>query len=428
MDGEAAQFSDQLPLPTNHHSSFQLSAMDLLQLQNPTTKLLQPHRRFTLSSTSPFSPRRFTIKSSLPSAAQNAKYSGELRAAVDAVERACRLCVDVKRSLFTSDGRILEKNDQTPVTIADYGVQALISLELGKLFPSIPLVAEEDSAFLSSNNLVDSVVNVVTDKSSSQDKALTQADVLEAIDRRGEFGPEPATYWVLDPIDGTRGFVKGSEALYVVGLALVVEGEIVLGVMGCPNWRADKSASTSQEYEKEPGIIMVAHVGCGTWAKGLADLRKATVNWYKCLVDCSTLVRKGRYCISESQTWESLPLSSSFGSTTKVDDVGDEEVLLLPTCCGSLCKYLMVASGRASVFIQRARAERVIKVWDHAVGVVCVQEAGGKVTDWNGDQLDLAEDEVERKALFPPGGILVSNSSLHEEILEIIASKSAVIS
>ncbi|KAJ0668583.1 putative phosphoric monoester hydrolase [Helianthus annuus] len=397
--------------------------------QNPTTKLLQSHRRFTVCSPSPsLSRRRFSVRSSLPSLAQNAKYNAELGAAVDAVERACRLCVDVKRSLFTSDGRILEKNDQTPVTIADFGAQALISLELGKLFPSIPLVAEEDSAFLRSNNLVDSVVNVVTDKASSQDKALTQADVIEAIDRRGEFGPKPATYWVLDPIDGTRGFVKGSEALYVVGLALVVEGQIVLGVMGCPNWKVDKSASKPHEYENEPGIIMAAHVGCGTWAKGLPDLQNPEVNWYRCLVDGYTLVHKGRYCISESQTWDSLPLSSSFGSTTDVDNVGDEEVLLLPTCCGSLCKYLMVASGRASVFIQRARVDRVIKVWDHAVGVICVQEAGGKVTDWNGDRLDLAADEVERKALFPPGGILVSNNGLHQEILEIIASKSSVIS
>nr|GEV19093.1 putative PAP-specific phosphatase, mitochondrial [Tanacetum cinerariifolium] len=404
--------------------------MNLLHYSKP-----QPHSGFNLPS---FSIRRLTVRSCLPVPAQNAKYSRELRAAVDAVQRACRLCLDVKQTLFTSDGKILEKNDQTPVTIADFGVQALISLELGNLFPSIPLVAEEDSAFIRSANLVDSVVNVVTDKTSSCDKALTQDDVLEAIDRGGTFGPTPATYWVLDPIDGTRGFVKGNEALYVVGLSLVVEGEIVLGVMGCPNWRGDKSnqsPSHSQELEKDilgSGIIMVAHVGCGTWSKGLPDLQNSNVqepvNWDRCLVDGYTLVHKGRYCISESQTWESIPLASFFGSTTDMDNVGDNQVLLLPTCCGSLCKYLMVASGRASVFIQRARAERVIKVWDHAVGVICVQEAGGKVTDWNGDQLDLAADQAERKSLSPPGGILVSNSSLHEEILKIIAFKSSVIS
>lgn len=363
-------------------------------------------------------------------------YYREIQAAVDVVERACRLCIDVKKSLFSSDGQILEKNDQTPVTIADFGVQALISLELGKLFPSVPLVAEEDSAFLRSSNLVDSVVNVVSDRGSSKDEAITKDNVLEAIDRGGKFGPEPATYWVLDPIDGTRGFVKGREALYVVGLALVVEGEIVLGVMGCPNWQeedSNKSATEVKEYEKAPfapGIIMVAHVGCGAWSKGLLDIESSTtkmhMNWTRSFVDGCCLVQKGRFCISESQTWESLPLSPLFDSTTSVDSIGDNQVLLLPTCCGSLCKYLMVASGRASVFIQRARAERIIKVWDHAVGVICVHEAGGKVTDWRGDELDLAADRVDRRALFPPGGILVSNSSLHDQILEVIASPSSV--
>lgn len=72
--------------------------------------------------------------------------------------------------------------------------------ELGELFPSIPLVAEEDSAFLRSNDLVNSVVSVVSDKAASRDVPLTEDDVLEAIDRGGKdafvFGPMPATYWV----------------------------------------------------------------------------------------------------------------------------------------------------------------------------------------------------------------------------------------
>lgn len=72
--------------------------------------------------------------------------------------------------------------------------------ELSKVFPSIPLVAEEDSDFVRSNNLVDSVVSAVTDKASSSDKPLTNTDVLEAIDRGGKsaivYGTRPATYWV----------------------------------------------------------------------------------------------------------------------------------------------------------------------------------------------------------------------------------------
>ncbi|XP_011096189.1 putative PAP-specific phosphatase, mitochondrial isoform X3 [Sesamum indicum] len=323
----------------------------------------------------------FSVRSSfnLPFQEQKAKYYEHLQAAVGVVERACRLCVDVQKSLFSSDGKIIEKMDKTPVTVADFGAQALISLEMSKLFPSIPLVAEEDSAFVRENNLVDAVVEVVSDKATIGDKELSQDDVLKAIDRGGKdayvFGPEPATYWILDPIDGTRGFVKGSEALYVVGLALIVEGEIVLGVMGCPNWQDEHL----DEFNKVQGD-------------------------------------------AESQTWESLPLSTQFDAVTNANSVGEKQILLLPACCGSLCKYLMVASGRASVFIVRARTKTIIKVWDHAVGVICISEAGGRVTDWKGSQLDFAADQIERRVLFPSGGILVTNDRLHNQILEIISS------
>lgn len=72
--------------------------------------------------------------------------------------------------------------------------------ELGKLFPSIPLVAEEDSAFVHSNNLEDPVVKAVTRQASAEDKPWTHDDVLKAIDRGGKeaftFGTKPATYWV----------------------------------------------------------------------------------------------------------------------------------------------------------------------------------------------------------------------------------------
>ncbi|KAJ4703355.1 PAP-specific phosphatase [Melia azedarach] len=411
--------------------------MDLLHYTSKfsTLRFFRPHP----ASDTPLRRRIFTVRSSLPFPNEKAKYHRQLEAAVDVVERACRLCVDVKKSLFSSEGRILEKNDRTPVTVADFGVQALVSLELSKLFPSIPLVAEEDSAFLRSNNLVDSVVSVVADKATFGDEALTQADVLEAIDRGGKdavaFGTKPATYWVLDPIDGTRGFLRGSEALYVVGLALVVEGETVLGVMGCPNWLEDgpyKSNDEVKELESKQGgsgIVMVAHVGCGTWTKRLSSMldtsAKTTDCWTRRFVDRCCLVHEARFCIPDSQTWESLPLSALFNATTDGDNIGDKEILLMPTCCGSLCKYLMVASGRASVFILRAKAQTIIKAWDHAVGIICAHEAGGKVTDWRGSQIDLGADQVERRAIFPSGGVLVTNGSIHHQIVELSSSSSS---
>lgn len=78
---------------------------------------------------------------------------------------------------------------------------SIVVIELGKLSPDIPLVAEEDSAFLRSRDtLVATVVNEVTSKASPSEKPLTQVDVLEAIDRGKknavEFRSKPATYWV----------------------------------------------------------------------------------------------------------------------------------------------------------------------------------------------------------------------------------------
>ncbi|KAL5579289.1 hypothetical protein UlMin_011731 [Ulmus minor] len=391
------------------------------------------------STLAPFRRRFFTVRSALPFPSHEAKYYRELQAAVEVVERACRLCLDVKSSLLSSDGRIVEKNDQTPVTVADFGVQALVSLELGNLFPSIPLVAEEDSAFVRSNNLADYVVSAVNGTSSSRDKPCAEVDVLEAIDRGGvdasTFGSEPATYWILDPIDGTKGFLKGSEALYVVGLALVVDGKIVLGVMGCPNWQNNLSSTLTskvREYDNmlpKKGVIMIAHAGCGTWTKRLPCLTNGTVNvpssWTRCFVDHYSIVHEARFCISDSQTWDSLPLSASYSSTSNADSIVENQILLLPTFCGSLCKYLMVASGRASVFILLAKVKTAIKAWDHAVGIICVHEAGGQVTDWKGIQIDLAGDEDSRRIIFPSGGVLVTNGNLHNPILELISCGSS---
>ncbi|KAG4948394.1 hypothetical protein JHK82_041577 [Glycine max] len=395
--------------------------------------------------------RRFNVRATLPFPQQNAKHYKELQAAIDVVQRACRLCLNVKSSLFSTDGKVLEKNDQTPVTVADFGVQALISFgienfgfisyvvvktELNKLFPSIPLVAEEDSAFLRTRNLAGTVLDAVTDTASSTCKPLTQDDVLEAIDRGGKdafvFGSKPATYWVLDPIDGTRGFLKAGKALYVVGLALVVEGEIVIGVMGCPNWKEDLSEKSSVEIEEGwdslggSGTVMIAHKGCGTWMKSLNSQLKSSGVWTRCFVDGSDIIHKARFCIPDSQTWESLPLTSLFNATSNADNVGSNQILLLGACCGSLCKYLMVASGRASIFILRAKEKTIIKAWDHAVGIICVHEAGGKVTDWKGSDIDLAADHVGRRIIFPSGGVLVANGNLHNKILQIINQTSRV--
>lgn len=135
-------------------------------------------------------------------------------------------------------------------------------------------------------------------------------------------------------------FGYGPTPKFQVGLALVVEGEIVLGVMGCPNWQEDLPSTEVQEDENKPsgpGIIMVSHVGCGTWIKRLYNILDISPNmpdcWNRSFVDQCCLVNEARFCIPESQTWESLPLSDVKASADGIS-IADKEILLLPTCCG----------------------------------------------------------------------------------------------
>ncbi|XP_047066648.1 putative PAP-specific phosphatase, mitochondrial [Lolium rigidum] len=426
--------------------------MPLLHLSLRPHRLLAGRRRLYAPPTPP--PSRISVRAAasisgvaedacdLPFPPERAAHHRELAAAAASVERACRLCVDVKRSLLSGGRKILEKNDQSPVTIADFGVQALISFELQQLFPSIPLVAEEDSTFLKSFNpddnsgnvLIESISSAVTDKVNNSGSPLTHDDVLRAIDRGGKdavsFDSNPATYWVLDPIDGTKGFLKGDDALYVVGLALVVNGKVELGVMGCPNWTNGTTANKQEEsfdHCNGHGILMVSHAGCGTWSRLLSpeigQFITAQDVWKRCFVDTCSVVHMACFCIPDSQTWNMIPLSLFFDSTTDESDPKDENKILLQyACCGSLCKYIMVASGRATVFFNRARVNTQIKAWDHAVGVICVQEAGGQISDWSGKPLDLAADLTGRRIIYPSGGVLVTNGALHDKLVELISA------
>ena len=67
-------------------------------------------------------------------------------------------------------------------------------------------------------------------------------------------------YWALDPIDGTKGFLRGDQ--YAIALALIDDGDVVLGVLGCPNL-ANSDGSTGATFVAVPGRCRV-HAGTRT--------------------------------------------------------------------------------------------------------------------------------------------------------------------
>ncbi|GAY62124.1 SAL1 phosphatase [Citrus sinensis] len=203
-------------------------------------------------------------------------YDKELAAAKKAASLAARLCLKVQKALLQSD--VQSKNDKSPVTVADYGSQALVSFALQKEFPSEPfsLVAEEDSKDLrqdGAQETLERITKLVNDTLASDGayntSTLSTEDVIRAIDGGKSEGGSHGRHWVLDPIDGTKGFVRGDQ--YAIALALLDEGKVVLGVLACPNLPLASIVGDNQHSSNnEVGCLFFAQVGAGTYMQSLS--------------------------------------------------------------------------------------------------------------------------------------------------------------
>jgi 3'(2'), 5'-bisphosphate nucleotidase len=160
----------------------------------------------------------------------------------------------------------------------DWGVQAIVSWLLSDSLhdENISIVAEEDDETLSTSDgaaLLESVVDAVNDclveapmyGLRSPEKQLGSHDVIQAIRKCSSVGGPKGWFWVLDPVDGTLGFVRGDQ--YAIALALIEDGEVVLGVLGCPNYPMKKEwLSYNQKYYRL--MSNVAPPPSGSWHKG----------------------------------------------------------------------------------------------------------------------------------------------------------------
>ena len=213
---------------------------------------------------------------------------------------------------------------------------------------------------------------------------------LRAIFPKGRF-------WTVDPIDGTKGFLRGDQ--YAVALALVEEGEVVLGVLGCPNLPL-----TGLEPQENRGSLFVAVKGEGAFIRAFDKPDEHPIR-----VSTVTDPRKARFCES---------FESSHTSHDDTARVAQQLGITTPSVrMDSLCKYAIVARGDATFYLRiPSQKSYVEKVWDHAAGYIMVREAGGKVTDIDGKPLDFATGRL----LSKNRGIIASNGILHGHVLEAV--------
>lgn len=319
-------------------------------------------------------------------------YESELKIAVDAVRAASKVCQAVQANLVTA--ATLEKKDKSPVTVADFASQAVICGALKAAFPGVPVVGEEDSKELREDAAAELRAKV------AQHAQMSEADALDAIDHGG-FDPatdsEIKTYWTLDPIDGTKGFLRGEQ--YAVALGLIENGKVVLGVLGCPNL--------------DGGLLMTAVRGQG--AKKLS-LEGEGVDGETVTVSDIADVTQANFCESvesgHSDQDASVKIAAELGITAE------------PYRIDSQCKYAAVSRGDAVIYLRLpTRPGYREKIWDHAAGMIVVEEAGGTVTDVLGKPLDYSlgrQFENNR-------GIIATNGKFHERVVEVVSNAITVV-
>ncbi|KAK9096249.1 hypothetical protein Sjap_021746 [Stephania japonica] len=308
----------------------------------------------------------------------------------------------VQKVLLQSD--VHSKSDESPVTVADYGSQALVSFVLEKeLHTEVTMVAEEDSADLRNEGATETLERItklinetISNDGSYSVPPLSSEDVLIAIDRGDSEGGPSGRHWVLDPIDGTKGFVRGDQ--YAIALALLEDGKVVLGVLACPNLPLSPIGSDGQSFlQKEVGCLFYAKVGGGTHMEHLLMHVCATED-----------PAEASFFESFEAAHSSHDLSSAIASKLGVRAP--------PVRMDSQAKYGALARGDGAIYLRFPRKGYREKIWDHAAGCLVVTEAGGVATDAAGNPLDFSKG----KLLDLDTGIVVSNQKLMPSLLKAV--------
>ena len=317
----------------------------------------------------------------------------ELKTALAAVRQAASVCRAVQSSI---DLGSLDKKDKSPVTVADFASQALVCRQLQADFPADPVIGEEGAEELRGGGA--EFLDRVVAECAGVGVTGTGAEVCDWIDRGGlqEYRPR---FWTLDPIDGTKGFLRKDQ--YAISLALIINGKIELGVLGCPNMLV-----SSDQPEGARGILAWAVTGQGAWMQPI-DEPDSTPRALK--VTSTAESAEARFCESVESGHSSHGWSGQIASQLKITRD--------PFRIDSQCKYLAVAMGEADIYLRLpTRKGYQEKIWDHAGGVLVVEEAGGTVTDIHGTPPAFDQGAT----LAKNQGMVVTNGQFHDEVIKAV--------
>lgn len=346
-----------------------------------------------------------------------ATYAKELEVAQLAVQRAAIL---TKRVFNEKAKGTVSKDDKSPVTIGDFGAQALIIAALKANFPEDEIVAEEEADALRGDEALKKTIweLVSTTKLSDEqaEKTLGGAigsveEMLELIDRGKSKGGDKGRIWAIDPIDGTKGFLRGGQ--YAVCLGLMVDGDVKVGVLGCPNLPVDDSAPLTADLgtnatDEGRGVLFSGVLGQGANSRplttgGLADpIKKISM---KPMADMASATFCESVEAGHSSQGEAAQIAQKLGITNP------------SVRMDSQAKYGSIARGAGDIYLRLPTSKTYQeKIWDHAAGDLIVREAGGQVTDTEGRRLDFSKG----RTLAENKGVVAAPAAVHDKVLKAV--------
>ncbi|KFA92626.1 histidinol-phosphatase [Archangium violaceum] len=251
---------------------------------------------------------------------------------LQAAEEVARKSGDVALGYFRQGVTVDTKGDGTPVTVADQTAEKTAREWIEARFPEDGILGEEF----------------------------------------GETRAGAKRRWILDPIDGTKTFIRGVPLWGT--LVAVAEGEKILA---------------GAAYFPPVGEMLVAAPGQGCWWNGKRTRVSAEADLSKALV----LSTDERFLVHPERgaKWRTLTAKAAVARTW-----GD--------CYG----YLLLATGRAEVMV-----DELLSPWDAAALQPIVEEAGGVFTDWTGARTSFG------------GNGIATNAALAEQVRELLGAKRA---
>lgn len=323
--------------------------------------------------------------------------SADAQFAIAAVREASLVARRIQRDMVTG---ALTKDDRSPVTVADFAVQALIAHRLADYAPGATLIGEEQADALRGSENAATLGQIAAFLQSSIPD-VSPNEVCRLIDRGG--GTPPATFWTLDPIDGTKGFLRREQ--YAVALALVRDGTVELGVLGCPELVLTAAGSaTATSPGLGAGTIVAAVRGGGSWSQPLDE----SIPWQRLTASARKDSREARILRSVEKAHTNVDEISQLAA-----NLGTAE---RPVGMDSQAKYAVLAAGEGEVMLRLLsplRPDYREKIWDQAAGSIVIEEAGGRITDIDGKPLDFSHG----RTLAQNRGVLATNGHLHDAVL-----------